>query len=223
MRLVLLGPPGAGKGTQAKLLAEDFKLPHISTGDILRVEVGLKSELGKKVAGFVRSGELVPDEIVTAVVKKRLLKEDAKGGFILDGFPRTITQAEQLNTALKKLNTPIDLVIYFQTQPQVSIKRLSGRRVCKKCGANFHLVNMPTKVFGICDFCQAELFHREDDQENTVKKRLEIYNQQTSSLIDYYTRAGKLEKVSGDLEAKQLNQILLDLFTQSNLITSDND
>ena len=145
MRLILLGPPGAGKGTQAKQLCEKFNIPHISTGDILRVEVRENSPLGHKVAELVKTGELVSDEIVVEVVMDRLMKSDAQGGFILDGFPRTLNQAEQLNTALSRLNLSIDLVIYFKTTPEVSIRRLSGRRVCKSCGTNFHLINKPPK------------------------------------------------------------------------------
>ena len=217
MRLILLGPPGAGKGTQAKLLEEKFKIPHISTGDILREEVRENSYLGQKVCEFVKSGELVPDDIVVEVVSKRFLKQDAQNGFILDGFPRTLQQAEELDVALKELNVTIDLVIYFKTTPQISTKRLSGRRVCKGCGANFHLINMPTKNEGICDFCGSELFLRDDDREETVKKRLSIYQNQTASLINYYKKSGKLREVSGDWEAEQVYVQLQKLFTQEKL------
>ncbi|MBL7084695.1 MAG: adenylate kinase [Candidatus Omnitrophica bacterium] len=220
MRLILLGPPGAGKGTQAKLLAEQFNIPHISTGDILRDEMREDSPLGHRVQQFVKSGELVPDEIVVEVVVNRLKKTDAQGGFILDGFPRTLNQADSLNTALKRLNYSVDLVLYFETSPEVSIKRLSGRRVCRDCGVNFHLVNMPPKVEGICDFCGAKLYLRDDDKEETVKKRLSIYQSQTASLIDYYKNYGNLRKISGDLEAGRVNQELIDLFTREGLIGS---
>jgi adenylate kinase len=214
MRLILLGPPGAGKGTQAKLLAEKFNIPHISTGDILRDEMREDSSLGQKVARYVKSGELVPDETVVEVVIRRLNNPNAHNGFILDGFPRTLTQAEKLNEALKKLDIAIDLVIYFDTSDQVSIKRLSGRRVCKGCGANFHLINMPPAKDGICDFCGSELFLRDDDREETVKKRLHIYKNQTANLIDYYKKNGKLRRVSGDLNAREVNAQLLEMFTQ---------
>jgi len=220
MRLILLGPPGAGKGTQAKLLFEKFNIPHISTGDILRDEMREKTELGSRVEQFVTSGGLVPDEIVTEVVINRLKKPDAKGGFILDGFPRTNKQAQDLNLALEKLNISIDLVLYFATTPEVSIRRLSGRRVCKKCGTNFHLVNMPTKVEGVCDFCGEELYLRDDDKEETVKRRLKVYEEQTASLIDYYKESGKLREVSGDLEAKEVYVLLLELFNRESLIAS---
>ena len=217
MRLILLGPPGAGKGTQAKLLAEQLRIPHISTGDILREAVHQGSSLGKKIKKFVQSGELVPDDIVVAVVSERLKRPDAQGGFILDGFPRTLQQAEELNAALARLPVAIDLVIYFETAPEVSIKRLSGRRVCKNCGANFHLLTMRPKKEGICDDCGAKLFLRVDDQEQTVKKRLAIYRKQTASLIDYYKKTDKLKKISGDLEAHELNSQLLGLFARENL------
>ena len=223
MRLILLGPPGAGKGTQAKLLSERFNIPHISTGDILRDEVGENSQLGHRVAKFVKSGELVPDDIVVEVVINRLTKPDAQGGFILDGFPRTLNQAEELNTALKKLNISVDLVIYFKTSLKVSIRRLSGRRVCKGCGANFHLINMPPRNGGICDFCGGKLFLREDDKEETVKKRLSIYQSQTASLIDYYKKSGELTEVSGDWRAERVNAQLLEIFAQKNLIFRLND
>lgn len=215
-----MGPPGAGKGTQAKLLEERFRIPHISTGNILRDEVRENSNLGQRVAEFVKSGELVPDDIVVEVVSKRLLKPDAQNGFILDGFPRTLQQAEELDAALKELKVTIDLVIYFKTTPQVSIKRLSGRRVCKGCGANFHLINMPAKKEGICDFCGSELFLRDDDRKETVQKRLSIYQNQTASLIDYYKKGAKLREVSGDWEAEQLYDQLQKLFKQEKLKVS---
>lgn len=214
MRLILLGPPGAGKGTQAKLLSQQFNIPHISTGDILRDEVRENSQLGRRVAEFVKIGELVPDDIAVEVVMHRLAKSDAAGGFILDGFPRTFKQAEELNKALRQLNISIDLIIYFETSLEVSIRRLSGRRVCKGCGANFHLTNMPPKREGICDFCGGELFLRDDDKEETVKKRLAIYQKQTAGLIDYYKKSGVLRKVSGDSEANRLNVRLLKMFAR---------
>ncbi len=217
MRLILLGPPGAGKGTQAKLLASKFSIPHISTGDILRDEVREGSFVGRKVGGFVKSGELVPDEIVVEVVMNRLSGPDAQRGFILDGFPRTLNQAKELTQALKRQNRSVDLVLYFKTSPGVSIRRLSGRRVCKKCGANFHLINMPPKSEGICDFCQGSLYLRDDDKEETVKKRLAIYQRETSNLIDYYRKSRNLREVSGDLEADEVYARLIEMFAQENL------
>ncbi len=214
MRLILLGPPGAGKGTQAKLLSQEFNIPHISTGDILRDEVRENSQLGRKVAEFVKIGELVPDDIIVEVVTHRLTKSDAADGFILDGFPRTLKQAEELNKALRQLNVSVDSIIYFETNLEVSIRRLSGRRVCRGCGANFHLTNMPPKKEGICNSCGGELFLRDDDKEETVKKRLAIYQKQTASLIDYYKKSGDLRKVSGDSEANRLNVQLLKMLSR---------
>ena len=219
MRLILLGPPGAGKGTQAKLLTKRFNIPHISTGDILRDELNANTSLGRRVASFVKTGELVPDDIVIEVVSARLKQPDAQGGFILDGFPRTLKQANKLTAALRQANLSLDLIIYFKTTPEVCIRRLSGRRVCKDCGANFHIINMQPKKDGICDFCAGELILREDDKEQTVKKRLSIYGQQTSGLIDYYKKTGKLRTVSGDLKAEELNLQLMDLFAQEQLIS----
>lgn len=220
MRLILLGPPGAGKGTQAKLLSDRFKMPHISTGDILRDEMRENSLLGKKVAEFVKSGELVPDKIVVEVVMKRLSKPDAQDGFILDGFPRTINQANRLNAALRILGISIDLVIYFETSPEVSIGRLSGRRVCKGCGANFHIVNMPPQKEGICDSCGAKLILRDDDKQTTVEKRLAIYQKETASLINYYKKSRKLTRVYGDLQAERVYDTLGNLFVHKGLMTN---
>ncbi|MBN3039230.1 MAG: adenylate kinase [Candidatus Omnitrophica bacterium] len=217
MRLILLGPPGAGKGTQAKLLFDRFKIPHISTGDILRDEMRENSDLGQKVAKFVKNGELVPDEIVVEVVTKRLSKPDAQDGFILDGFPRTVNQAEALNQALRKQGIAIDLVLYFETSAEICIKRLSERRICDKCAAIFHLTNMPPKKEGICDYCGGKLYLRDDDRPETVKRRLEVYQNQTASLIDYYKNSGKLRQVDGDLEANKLNSQLLETFAQESL------
>jgi len=217
MRLILLGPPGAGKGTQAKLLFERFNIPHISTGDILRDEMRGNSQLGASVSKFVKSGELVPDKIIVEVMINRLKRPDAKSGFILDGFPRTLKQAQELKAALEGLGVSIDLVLYFATTVEVSIRRLSGRRVCKKCGVNFHLTNMPPKTAHTCDFCSGELFLREDDKEETVKKRLNVYQEQTASLIDYYKKSGNLRKVSGDLDAASVYEHLLELFAREGL------
>lgn len=218
MKLILLGPPGAGKGTQSKLLAEGFHIPHISTGDILREEMRKDSQLGHKVQEIVKSGGLVSDEIVVELVVNRLAKPDAEKGFILDGFPRTIKQADCLKDALNQINTSIDLVIYFKTEPDVSIKRLTGRRVCRNCGLNFHVINMPSKTEGICDSCGGQLYLRDDDKVETVTKRLEIYQKQTAALIDYYQEKGLLRTVCGDLDAEKLNNELKDLFISENIV-----
>jgi adenylate kinase len=219
MRLILLGPPGAGKGTQAKLLSQRFNLPHISTGDILR-DVEPNSALGMEVKRYMSCGELVPDEIVTQIVIERISKPDAQGGFILDGFPRTKLQAEMLHSSLKKStnNTLTYRVIYFDTSSDVSIERLSGRRVCSNCGANYHLKNMPPKKEGICDICGGPLIIREDDKEETVRNRFKVYERQTASLIDYYKERTVLRRISGDLNASEVYQIILDLLSKEGLI-----
>lgn len=208
MKLVLLGPPGAGKGTQSVVLSREYKVPHISTGDILRA--GLKSglELGLKAKSYMDKGELVPDEIVTGIVVERLKSADTKKGFILDGFPRTLKQAEDLDKALAAISSGIDMVVYFKTSERIAIERLSGRRVCKNCGFNYHVKNIPPKKKGLCDKCNGVLFQRPDDNEEAVVNRLKIYEEQTKPLVEYYTKKGILKKVSGDLGVDELFKVL---------------
>ena len=209
MKIVLLGPPGAGKGTQAKQLALKLKLPHISTGDLLRKNVAEGSSLGKEASSFMNKGALVPDNLVNQMLALRLKDPDVKKGFILDGYPRNIQQAEELDNILKKLDLGIDAVVYLDTSDKVIIQRLSGRLVCKTCGANFHTTNMPPKVKGICDNCNGELYQRIDDKEETVKKRIEVYKKEVSSLIDYYAAKQKLHRLDADLDATVvLNKII---------------
>ncbi|MCM8800727.1 MAG: adenylate kinase [Candidatus Omnitrophica bacterium] len=201
MKIILLGPPGAGKGTQAKDLSQRLNLPHISTGDILRQNVSLSTELGKKAKDFMDRGLLVPDELITEMLKERLQQPDVQEeGFILDGYPRNLNQAQTLDNILKKKNTEIDIVFYLDTSESVIIQRLSGRLVCSKCGANFHIKNMPPKVDMICDYCQGELYQRTDDREETIKKRLQVYYKEVSSLIKYYERQNKLQRICADEE-----------------------
>lgn len=217
MKLVLLGPPGAGKGTQSIVLAREYKIPHISTGDMLRESVKSGAELGLKAKAFMDKGELVPDEVVTGIVAQALTKPDTKKGFILDGFPRTLKQAKDLDAALKKIATGIDMVVYFETSAKVAIARLSGRRVCKNCGFNYHIKNIPPKKEGICDKCGGVLFQRPDDKEETVINRLKVYEDQTKPLIEYYTKQGILKKVSGDLGVDELFKVLSKIFTAAGL------
>ena len=218
MKLVLLGPPGAGKGTQAQVLSKDLSLPHISTGDMLREALKAATPLGLRAKEYMEKGGLVPDEVVIALVKERLLKSDAKKGFILDGFPRTPEQAISLDRNLGELKMPLDLVLYFKTSLPVIIRRLSGRRVCGKCGKNFHLTNFKPKVEGICDACGSPLVQRPDDKEATIENRLKVYESQTAPLIDYYKKINNLVEVSGDLEVQDLNTQLMDLFKHKKLL-----
>jgi len=218
VRLVLLGPPGAGKGTQAQVLSKDLNLPHISTGDMLREALKAATPLGLKAKATMEKGELVPDEVVIALVKERLLKEDAKRGFILDGFPRTPEQARSLDKNLEGLAMPLDLVLYFKTTLPVIIMRLSGRRVCGQCGKNYHVKNFRPKVEGMCDSCGGKLIQRPDDKEETIEQRLKVYEEQTEPLIDYYKKKNILAEASGDLEVRELNGVLMDLFRQKKLL-----
>lgn len=209
MYLVLLGPPGAGKGTQAKRLAERLALPHISTGDILRQNVKDGTDLGKLALGIMDKGLLVPDELVAKMLDGRFNNPDIKKGFILDGYPRTLSQAKTLDEILRGKNLAVDLVVYLDTSDAVIIKRLTGRLVCSKCGANFHAINMPSKVKGTCDSCQGSLYQRSDDNEVTVRKRLQVYKNEVVSLIEYYTQAKKLYRLNADLDpAVVLEQII---------------
>ena len=212
MRLVLLGPPGAGKGTQSVVLSRNYKIPHISTGDILRESVKLGTPLGAEAKTFMEKGELVPDELVTGIVVERLKKSDVLNGFILDGFPRTLKQAVDLDAALTNMTSSIDMALYFETSEKVAIERLSGRRVCRKCGFNYHVRNIPPKKVNVCDKCGGELFQRPDDTEDTVRNRLKVYEVQTKPLIDYYFKKGNLVKVSGDLGVDDLFGVLSKIF-----------
>jgi adenylate kinase len=197
MRLILLGAPGAGKGTQAVTLAEKLNVPHISTGDIFRSNIREGTPLGKLVKEYLDRGALVPDEATIQIVKDRLQQEDCKNGFILDGFPRTIPQAESLDRELGKMDMPLDYVIDISVPDSEIIKRLSGRRVCSKCSMSYHTVFGPPKTEGICDSCGAPVVQRDDDREETVLNRLKTYHEQTEPLIDFYGRKGKLLTIDG--------------------------
>ncbi|WP_303862268.1 adenylate kinase [Alkalibaculum bacchi] len=197
MRIVLLGPPGAGKGTQAAKIIEKYSVPHISTGDIFRKNLKEGTPLGVKAKGYMDQGLLVPDELVVDLVKDRLLEEDCVDGFMLDGFPRTVLQAEALEEELIRLGQTLNAVININVDAELLFKRLTGRRICKSCGATYHVYFNPTKSEGICDKCAGELYQRDDDQETTVKKRLEVYQEQTQPLIDYYKNKGTLVDIDG--------------------------
>ena len=217
MKIVLLGPPGAGNGTQSVVLARKYGIPHISTGDILRESVKGGEPLGLKAKAYMDKGELVPDEIVTGIVAERLKAGDTKNGYILDGFPRTLNQARVLDEALAKAGSVIDMVVYFATSAPVAIARLSGRRVCKSCGFNYHVKNMPPKKEGVCDKCRSSLFQRPDDNEETVRNRLKVYDEQTKPLIDYYVKKGLLKRVSGDMDVEELFGVLSKIFSDAKL------
>lgn len=197
MRLILLGAPGAGKGTQAVSLSERLKVPHISTGDIFRANIKGGTPLGKLAKEYIDKGALVPDEVTIQIVKDRLQQDDCKAGFILDGFPRTIPQAESLERELEKMDMPIHHVIDIFVDDSVIVKRLSGRRVCSNCGMSYHTVSLPTKREGICDSCGAPVLQRNDDREETVLKRLKTYHEQTEPLVEFYKKKGKLLTVNG--------------------------
>lgn len=218
MRLVLLGPPGAGKGTQAEVLSNIYKIPHISTGDMLRESVRDGSAVGVKAKSYMDKGELVPDELVTEIVVQRIAKPDAKEGFILDGYPRTKTQSISLSKELGAAGISIDKVLYFKTAVPTVIKRLSGRRICPKDGSIYHVKNNPPAKEGICDKCQAPLYQREDDKEETVKNRLAVYENTSKDLLDYYKRESILTEVSGDLDVQELFSSLKDYFKKEGLV-----
>lgn len=197
MNLILLGPPGVGKGTQAKLLIDRFGIPQISTGDILRAAVKDLTPMGIKAKGFMDAGALVPDEVVIGIVEERLAQPDCAPGFILDGFPRTVGQADALKGVLSQMSRGIDHVVSLSVDQLVLLKRLTGRRACAKCGAVYHVEFAPSKVPGVCDACSGELYQREDDKEATILNRLKVYDEQTAPLIAYYQECGLLRSVDG--------------------------
>lgn len=200
MKIIMLGAPGAGKGTQAKKIADKYGIPHISTGDIFRANIKNNTELGKKAKTYMDQGLLVPDELVVDLVVDRVAQDDCCKGYVLDGFPRTIPQAEALDKALQAVGTKMDYAINVEVPDENIIRRMSGRRACVGCGATYHMVYAPTKVEGICDVCGKELILRDDDKPETVEKRLTVYHEQTQPLIEYYTKAGILVEVDGTID-----------------------
>ena len=208
MNLILLGPPGAGKGTQAAKIIEKYNIPHISTGDIFRENIKNGTELGKKAQEYMNRGELVPDDLVIEIATTRLLEDDCKNGFLLDGFPRTVYQAEKLDEFLAAHGSKIDKVLDIAVEKEELITRLTGRRVCKACGASYHVVNIPPKTEGICDACGGELVQRADDNIETVTNRIDVYEAQTKPLVDYYEKAGNIAHIDG---ATGLDNVFADI------------
>lgn len=210
MKLVLLGPPGAGKGTQAAEIVKKYNVPHISTGDIFRKNISEGTELGTKAKEYMDKGLLVPDDLVVAIVKDRLSEADCKDGFLLDGFPRTVDQADSLDTELKNLDYSLDKVLNIYVDKDALIERAVGRRICKSCGATYHISFNKPKEEGKCDLCGGELFQRSDDTEETVAKRIGVYLEQTEPLIDYYDKKGILANIDGD---QDINKVFSEIVT----------
>ena len=208
LRTILLGPPGAGKGTQAVNIVDKYGVPHISTGDIFRANIKNGTELGQRAQEYMNRGELVPDDLVIEIATTRLLEDDCKNGFLLDGFPRTVYQAEKLDEFLAAHGSKIDKVLDIAVEKEELITRLTGRRVCKACGASFHVVNIPPKTEGICDRCGGELIQRADDTIETVANRIDVYEKQTMPLVDYYEKAGNIAHIDG---ATGLDNVFADI------------
>ena len=208
LRTILLGPPGAGKGTQAVNIVDKYGVPHISTGDIFRANIKNGTELGKRAQEYMNRGELVPDDLVIEIATTRLLEDDCKNGFLLDGFPRTVYQAEKLDEFLAAHGSKIDKVLDIAVEKEELITRLTGRRVCKACGASYHVVNIPPKTEGICDRCGGELIQRADDTIETVANRIDVYEKQTKPLVDYYEKAGNIAHIDG---ATGLDNVFADI------------
>ncbi len=211
MKIIMLGAPGAGKGTQAKMIADKFSIPHISTGDIFRANIKNGTELGMEAKKYMDQGLLVPDELTVKILLDRVAQADCKNGYVLDGFPRTIPQAEVLDKALTELGDKIDYAINVDVPDENIINRMSGRRACVTCGATYHIVHIPPKTEGICDKCGAQLILRDDDKPETVKNRLNVYHEQTQPLIDFYSNKGVLKSVDGTQDMKDVFAAIVDI------------
>ena len=208
MKIILMGPPGAGKGTQAEKLVDLYQIPHISTGDMFRKAQKDGTELGLKAKSYMDQGQLVPDEVTVGIVKERLAENDCKDGFLLDGFPRTVQQADALDKILAELNMALDCVVNIEVDKAFLVDRLTGRRVCRACGATYHIANKAPKTEGVCDKCGGELYQRNDDTIETVSNRLDVYAAQTAPLIDYYKSKGIMSSIDG---SKSMEEVLADI------------
>ncbi len=206
MRVVLAGPPGAGKGTQAKFIAHHYAIPSISTGDIFRANIAAKTELGREAKRYMDAGDLVPDKVTIGIVRDRLAQDDTEPGFLLDGFPRTVTQAEALTSILDDLDTPLDVVLELQVDDDEVVRRLSGRRTCRSCGHVWHLEFDSPSTDGVCDECGGKLFQRDDDRPETIRRRLEVYANQTAPLIGFYSDAGLLRAITAGGSVEEITQ-----------------
>jgi adenylate kinase len=208
MRIILLGPPGAGKGTQAAGIVEKYNIPHISTGDIFRKNIKEGPDLGKKAKEYIDQGLLVPDELTVGLVTDRITQADCKNGFMLDGFPRNVAQAEHLDAFLHQVNISLDKVVNIEVDKSILVGRAVGRRICKSCGATYHVEFNPPKVEGVCNVCQGELYQRADDTEETVSKRIQVYLDETKPLVDYYSSQGIIANINGQ---QSINTVFEDI------------
>ncbi|MBO4749122.1 MAG: adenylate kinase [Lachnospiraceae bacterium] len=213
MKIIMLGAPGAGKGTQAKMIAEKFQIPHISTGDIFRANIKNGTELGMEAKKYMDQGQLVPDELTVKILLDRVAKDDCANGYVLDGFPRTIPQAEVLDAALTKLGDKIDFAINVDVPDENIVRRMSGRRACLSCGATYHIEHIPPKQEGICDVCGQPLVLRDDDKPETVLNRLKVYHDQTQPLIDFYGAKGVLKSVDGTMDQKAVFAAIVEILS----------
>ena len=220
MYILLMGPPGAGKGTQAERMIEEYKIPHISTGDMFRAAVKKGTELGKEAKRYMDSGQLVPDAVTIGIVRESLANPECKNGFILDGFPRTLEQAQALDAILVDLGIKLSGVINISVADEKLVGRVTGRRICKNCGSTYHVEFNPVKVDGICDKCTGALYQRDDDKESTVMKRLEVYHEQTRPLIEYYTQQGVYFAIKGD---QPIDKVFSDINSSIKGINHDNN
>ena len=211
MKIIMFGAPGAGKGTQAKMIAEKYSVPHISTGDIFRANIKNGTELGMEAKKYMDQGLLVPDELTVKILLDRVAKDDCKNGYVLDGFPRTIPQAEALTAALDKINEKMDFAVDVDVPDENIVKRMGGRRACVACGATYHIEHIPPKAEGICDRCGKELILRDDDKPETVKNRLQVYHDQTQPLIDFYNAKGVLKEVDGTVDMKDVFSAIVEI------------